>query len=114
MAAPTVESYSGRPSLGWVEDPAKSVRKPPGSRIVTLMPSGLISCGPRWPGHETFSPGTRSATRSGDGLRSTLHSRRSRTAALTDGRGGCQTVAGRIERKRFGAVFLFCDTFAVQ
>src|ERR1700691_5901852 len=29
----------------------------------------------------------------------------SRTVALTDGRGGCQTVAGRIERKRFGAVF---------
>ena len=29
----------------------------------------------------------------------------SRTVALTDGRGGWQTVAGRIERKRFGAVF---------
>ena len=25
--------------------------------------------------------------------------------ALTDGRSGCQTVAGRIERRRFGAVF---------
>jgi hypothetical protein len=43
IAAPTVESYSGRPSLSWVEDPAKSVRKPPGSMIVTLMPSGPIS-----------------------------------------------------------------------
>src|SRR5260370_3537749 len=79
-----------------------------------LQPPSAWTCGQRWQGHETCSPGTKSAKTSGTGLRSTLHSRRSRTAALTDGRGGCQTVAGRIERKRFGAVFLFCDTFAVQ
>ena len=42
-AAPTVESYSGRPPLMVVEDPAKSVRKPPGSMIVTLMPRGAVS-----------------------------------------------------------------------
>jgi integrase len=35
---PTVASYSGRPSRSSVDDPAKSVRKPPGSTMVTLMP----------------------------------------------------------------------------
>ena len=30
---------------------------------------------------------------------------RPESEALTDGSGGCQTVAGRIERKRLGAVF---------
>jgi hypothetical protein len=57
-------------------------------------------------GRATTSRGTRSITRSGDGLRNTL------TILgilerwlLTDGKGGCQTVAGRIEKERFCAVF---------
>jgi len=38
----TVESYSGRPSLSFVELPAKSVRKPPGSTMVTLTPAEML------------------------------------------------------------------------
>jgi hypothetical protein len=37
--APTTASYSGRPAFSVVEAPAKSVRKPPGSTIVTLTPT---------------------------------------------------------------------------
>ncbi len=33
---------------------------------------------------------------------------------LTDGRGGCQTVVGRIEEKTPQRGFLFCSAFAVQ
>jgi hypothetical protein len=36
-----------------------------------------------------------------------------RLVALTDGSGGCQTVAAGLERKRFGAVFS-SGAFAVQ
>ena len=42
------------------------------------------------------------------------HCRHSRTVALTDRRGGCQTVAGRIEEKRLRSAFPFCSAFAVQ
>src|ERR1700736_507857 len=38
-------------------------------------------------------------------LKHAHHSSHSRMVALTDRSGGCQTVAGRIERRRFGAVF---------
>jgi hypothetical protein len=40
---PTVSSYSGRPSRSSVDDPAKSVRKPPGSMMVTPTPRGPTS-----------------------------------------------------------------------
>jgi len=39
----TVAAYTGLSCAIVVEDPAKSVRKPPGSMIVTLMPSGPTS-----------------------------------------------------------------------
>jgi hypothetical protein len=40
---PTDSAYSGPPSSIRIEEPAQSVRKPPGSTIVTLTPKGLSS-----------------------------------------------------------------------
>jgi hypothetical protein len=57
IAAPTVAAYSSRTGSTRIDDPAQSVRMPPGSNTVILMPSGPDRWAPRpRPRHRRSGP----------------------------------------------------------